>query len=188
MKPSLCYRALGRGSTGRRHILAPVPVLPLALAAVWVALDQLLKVYTVANIPFGDMRTIVPGFLTLTHLQNTGAAWSLFEGSAVPLALFRAVVAAGVVWYLVRHRHLPGIQKVALALIAAGAIGNAVDGLLRGHVVDMLVLHPLNWIYQPIFNSIFPPFNLADTGIVSGVVLLLIASFLPEPKRGRIRI
>ncbi|HWG84547.1 MAG TPA: signal peptidase II [Deinococcales bacterium] len=161
----------------------------LALTAVWVILDQLLKSYVVANVPFNSLRAVVPGLLDLTHLENTGAAWSLFSGSALPLGILRGAVGIAIVYYLVtRSRSLPGMQRLALALIAGGAFGNSIDGLVRGHVVDMLVLHPLNWVYRPLFGSIYPPFNLADVGIVSGVILLLVSGLLPQRKAGGIRV
>lgn len=160
-------------------------LLPLAIAVAWAALDQALKLYTVANLEPAPARVeAIPGFLALTYAQNRGAAWSLFDGSVVPLTILRAAAAVGILAYLAARPGLTRLQVVAGALVAGGAIGNALDGVTRGYVVDTLLSHALTAVYRPLFGGEFPVFNLADVGVVSGVILLLLAGFA-EPARGK---
>ena len=124
-----------------------------------------------------------PAFMSLAHVRNTGAAWSLFSSATPVLIVVRLLVGAAILVWLLRKPRSK-LESVAFAFIVAGAWGNAIDGLLYGYVVDMLQSHWLTAIYrilQP--NQIFPIFNLADMGVVGGVLLLIAASFLvPQPK------
>ena len=164
---------------------------PLLITAVWVLLDQWLKMYVVAlhtsgqlaqytynPDPYAGTIPAIPGFMNLAYTINLGAAWSLFSGATFGLVILRFVAGVGISWYVWQHfSKLPRVQAVAFALIAGGAIGNAIDGALRGHVVDMLVSHTLTAIYKPFFGTVYPIFNIADVGVVSGVLLLVISSF-----------
>jgi signal peptidase II len=165
--------------------------LPFLITAVWVLLDQLLKMHVVdlhaagqlaqyAYNPDPYVGTIpaIPGFMSLAYTINLGAAWSLFSGATFGLVILRFVAGVGILWYVWQNfARLPRVQSVAFALIAGGAIGNAIDGAYRGHVVDMLVSHTLTAIYKPFFGTVYPIFNIADVGVVSGVLLLVISSF-----------
>jgi signal peptidase II len=168
------------------HIIESMQFIPFLIVAVWVALDQWLKAWVVANIPnindFSGAIHTIPGFLSLLHTTNKGAAWSLFSGATPVLVVLRFVVGAGILYWVVRQPKLPKIQMVAYSLIVGGAFGNAIDGVLRGEVVDMLWSHWLSAVYGLIRrNEQFPIFNIADMGVVCGVILLLISSFLiPE--------
>lgn len=159
----------------------------IAIVAVWVALDQWLKAYIVANVPLNNYNApvnVIPGFLSFIHTTNIGAAWSLFSGSPLILTGVRVVVGSAILYYVWQNiAKLPRVQVIAFSLIVGGAFGNAIDGAFRGHVVDMLLSHTLTAIYQPLFHTVYPIFNIADIGVVSGVILLLISSlFAPKPK------
>jgi signal peptidase II len=160
--------------------------LVLGIVAVWVGLDQWLKMWTVANIPLNayNHTTPIPGFLSLAYVQNTGAAWSLFSGSTPVLIAVRILVGTGLLIWLLRNANkIPKWQVVGYAFIVSGAYGNAIDGVRFGYVIDMLQSHWLTAIYKPFFNTSFPIFNLADMGVVGGVLLLLVLSFLPTRKK-----
>ena len=171
--------------------------LPFAITAVWLILDQWLKAhvvglhasgvlpqYTYNPDPYAGTVAAIPGFMSLAYTINKGAAWSLFWDFAHALAVLRGVAGVLILGYLWRSASkLPLVQVVAFALIAGGAFGNAIDGFRYGYVVDMLVSHTLTAVYKPIFGSVYPIFNIADIGVVSGVLLLVISSFVPSPKR-----
>ena len=72
---------------------------------------------------------------------------------------------------------------LSLALIAGGALGNAYDGLTRGFVVDTLLSYTLSALHRPLFGTDFPIFNLADVGVVSGAILLLLGNLFPDAAR-----
>ena len=140
-------------------------VLAIAIAAVVVVADQLTKVAVLDALgPSGDRTVIriVPGLLRLIYVQNTGAAFGLFQGRS-PLLL---VVAVGVVVFLLYYFRAAIAASawlaVALGLQIGGAIGNIVDRLHHGFVVDFI-----NVPY-------WPTFNVADSAITVGVVILAI--------------
>jgi lipoprotein signal peptidase len=156
----------------------------IGIVAIWVGLDQVLKFWTVANVPFGTVHPYepFPAFMSLAHVRNTGAAWSLFSSATPVLIAVRVLVGAAILIWLLRKPRSK-LESVAFAFIVAGAWGNAIDGIQYGFVVDMLQSHWLTAVYRIIQpDQIFPIFNLADTGVVGGVLLLIAHSFLPVKK------
>ena len=113
---------------------------------------------------------VIDGFFSLIYVHNTGAAWSLFEGQSYLLALL-AVAALGCMFYF---REILELERASMqllfGLICGGVVGNLIDRLLYGHVVDFLdfQLPGYHW----------PTFNIADCGITVGVALYIIYSFL----------
>lgn len=161
---------------GRR---APWPFY-LAGALLCILLDQGLKVWTVQTFQEGEFRDFIPGVLNLGLVYNTGAAWSLFSGAALPLAALRLVVGAALLVYLVR-RPVPPVTGVALTLIASGALSNSLDGWRLGKVVDTLSSETFSFVTRLLGQGNFPIFNLADVWVVSGVALLLLLSLRSKP-------
>ncbi|MFP5070287.1 signal peptidase II [Pseudonocardia nantongensis] len=147
-------------------------VLLLAAVAVTVlALDLVTKIAAVANLEDRAPLTVIDGFFYLTLLRNPGAAWSMATGYTWILTIV-AVVVVGVIIRIARRLASVG-WAVGLGLVLGGALGNLVDrffrapGPMRGHVVDMLA------VFSP-DGSVFPVFNLADSGIVCGGILLVL--------------
>ncbi len=134
----------------------PTVLVPLLLAA-----DQISKLWALRSLdPVPD--PFLPGlYLTLVH--NTGVAFGLLKGNPFWLGIFSLLVGFVLLVYLARAR-LGWLQLLALSLITAGALGNAIDRLGRGWVVDFLDIGPGLW----------PVFNLADSFVVVGVILLLL--------------
>jgi len=147
------------------------------LAAAIVALDQLTKWAVLENFAYGERRSVT-AFLNLVLVYNKGAAFSMLAdapGWQTPLLIVFALVAAGLVsWLIVRN---PGkrLLCLGLALILGGALGNLIDRLRFGHVVDFLDFHALGWHW--------PAFNVADSGITVGAVLLILDGFVHHEKR-----
>ena len=146
------------------------------LAAVLVALDQLVKYLVLQNIPLGGHVPFIPYLVELTYVQNTGAAFALFEEHTWLLALVSlaaSVLLAAALWTNFFHHPL---GKLTLTLLLAGAVGNLIDRVLRGFVVDMF-----NLLFMH-----FAVFNVADICVVAGGIgaalyYLLLAGKL-EPK------
>ena len=109
---------------------------------------------------------VVPGFFDLAYVENMGCAWGMFQGGVWPLAVFGAAMLAFTIW---RRREIFGDGYVAPCLLYAGIVGNLVDRVFRGHVVDMLDFH---WGVHH-----FPCFNLADAMICVAAGLVVICSF-----------
>ena len=153
--------------------------LPLLLLSAFVILaDRLTKIAIIHRIRPGYWIPIIPGVFRLSHVLNTGAAFSLLENmppNAVRIGLIAfSVVAAIVVFALlwVTGRKLTP-TSVALALILGGALGNMYDRIRFHHVVDFLAVR--------IYHYNWPDFNVADSCIVIGACLLLLEIFRPIP-------
>ena len=132
----------------------------LGLAAL--GLDQWVKAWTTAHLTLGETAPLLPGIVELMRVHNYGAAWSSFSGQKWLLLGVTGVIVLAVAWLLVRKvvRHPVGI--LACCLILSGGIGNILDRLRLGYVVDMLHFQ---------FWPSYPTFNVADMCIVSGAVL-----------------
>lgn len=156
---------------------------PLLIAAVLIGADQWLKLWARTHLTYGDpAMTFVPGVLGFRLIYNTGAAWNLLSGATVPLAVLRLLVGLGILIYLF-VRPQPRFFTVALGLIAAGAIGNTIDGLRFGQVTDMLTSPALSAVTQMLRAGGFPTFNIADVCVVVGTLLLIVISLLPERRK-----
>ncbi len=131
------------------------------LLAACVAGDQLLKYWVVRHLEIGQSAAFLPGLVRLTRLHNTGAAWGSFSGSTALLTAVTAVLLIAVAWLVLKKiiRHPLGL--CAAMLVLGGGIGNMIDRICRGYVVDMFDLE---------FMS-YPIFNLADCFVVVGVIL-----------------
>jgi signal peptidase II len=146
---------------------------PLAAILALLALEGLLKSWAVANLTPGSDRTLLPGVLHLGFTLNPGMAWGLLGSFPAPLATLRLLVGLGIVAALLTGR-LDRPQRWPLALIAAGALGNAVDGLTRGAVVDYLTSPLLDAVSGTLGGGRFPIFNLSDVLVCAGVAGLLL--------------
>ncbi|WP_077035844.1 signal peptidase II [Pelomonas sp. KK5] len=143
--------------------------LPLwfAIAVLAIVLDQLTKWLILRNFAFGDSVTVT-GFFNVVRVHNTGAAFSFLAGAAGWQRWFfvgLGLIATGVIGALLkRHGHQTRFA-LALSLILGGALGNVIDRLLHGYVVDFIQVHAAGWY--------FPSFNVADSAITVGAVLLI---------------
>ena len=135
-----------------------------------IGLDQLVKSYIVQQIPLGEVRSWIPNFVSLTYLQNRGAAFSMLQDQQWLFAIITLVVMVGAIWYLHKHMEDSLWMVLGLTLIIAGGLGNFIDRVSQGFVVDMF---PLDFINLAIFN-------VADSYLTVGVIILLIAMLKEE--------
>ena len=146
--------------------------------AVALCLDQLTKLWIVRNLTFADRIPVIEGFFSITHVRNPGAAFSLFATSPEPFRRIFFVVVTLVAIALVFsffRRLAPGerLSALALGLVLGGAVGNLIDRLVYGEVIDFLHFRLLG-------GYTWPDFNLADSFIVVGVGLLVLELFATE--------
>lgn len=146
-----------------------MPKRPLLIALAVLLLDRITKWAIAQTIPLEDAVNIIPGFFRLTHLENTGAAFSLFADSSSPfrttLLIAFSVAALAVVSFLLwKDRSVFHSGTLALSLILGGAVGNLWDRIVDGKVTDFLDFY--------IGVHHWPPFNVADSAIVVGALLL----------------
>lgn len=140
------------------------------IVAAVLILDQLTKLAVRAA---GDAFhvTIIPGVLDLAYVRNTGAAFSFGEGHGLAFVVLAVAVVIAVAVYLVRAPELSRVEVAGLALVCAGAVGNAIDRLLLGFVTDFFMTTFID----------FPVFNVADIAITCGVVLAFVGYILLSP-------
>lgn len=134
----------------------------IILAIIIVGLDQLSKYAVIRNISSGEANPLIDGFFYLTHIRNKGAAWSMFQNGRFFFLILTPIIVAALVYFLLKSKHK--LLNISLSFIIGGAIGNFIDRLLKGSVVDFLEFH---------FGSyVFPIFNVADCFVVVGTILL----------------
>jgi signal peptidase II len=154
-----------RKSVGQRLLAYRVL---LILGLVVFGLDQATKMWIAARLPFptygeiGGAIPVIRGFFYLVHVGNTGAAWSMFAGQSVLLAALAGSTLIAIAWW----RHALGLRErftqICFGLLCGGIVGNLVDRLVHGHVIDFIDLHFGSYVY--------PTFNVADSGICVGVI------------------
>ncbi len=181
--------AAGSSPEGQSAIPSPKSKIERVLAYRWLwafailafALDQLTKIWINARLPLGSYGygarggiQVFRGFFYIVHVGNTGAAWSMFSGKSTVLAL----LALGTLLAIFIWRKQLGLRQTAaqvcFGLLCGGTVGNLVDRLIHGHVIDFLDFHFGDYIY--------PTFNVADAAICVGVFGYIIWS-MKQPDR-----
>lgn len=127
-----------------------------------VASDQLVKYLVVREMALGESIPVIEGIFHITRFHNTGAAFSSFEGQRLLLTALPCVLIAAGLIYMWRHKDASRMLLVPLAMIIGGGIGNLIDRALLGYVVDMFDFR------------VFPIFNVADSFVTVGCILLCI--------------
>ncbi|SKA02814.1 signal peptidase II [Consotaella salsifontis] len=145
------------------------------IVALAVLADQLIKAAIVATIPLGDGVPVLP-FLALYHTRNEGISFSLFSGMSVfGLSAVALLVLVFVFWLWRKTPPTRWVSHFAFAIIVGGAVGNLIDRLRLGYVVDYILFHTPVWS--------FAIFNLADTFITVGAGLVILDEFILDHDR-----
>jgi signal peptidase II len=149
---------------------------PFELGAIGlvVILDQVTKALVRATVPLGDSRTIIPGFLDLAHVQNTGAAFGMlnnvdFAYKPIVMVAIAAIALLAIAAYGTQLGFNDRLARLGLSLILGGAFGNLLDRAIAGHVVDFVDVY---W-----GDLHFWAFNVADAAISVGAVLVILDTF-----------
>jgi len=148
----------------RRKITIPLTIVLL------IVLDQLVKWTIVSNIKLGEVKGFIPSIMSLTYLQNTGAAFSILENQQWLFTIITLLVIGGAIWYLIKNIKGSFWLISGLTLIIAGGLGNFIDRLRQGFVVDMFQFDFIN----------FAVFNVADTYLTFGVLIMLLVIIKEE--------
>lgn len=132
--------------------------------------DQLSKFIITRKVSLMTIKSVVPGFFNITYIRNRGAIFGFLSGSGsqfiyIVLTLASLTALSLVVYYFFRTPHSERFMKISLSLILAGALGNLIDRIFRGYVVDFLDFYIKKWHW--------PSFNIADLCISIGAILLI---------------
>lgn len=150
----------------------------LAASAAVVLLDQVAKAIVRGGLPLGDERTIIPGVMQLTHVQNRGAAFGLFPSSTLFLTLISIGVCVAIVWGRTWWADRGVLMRIAVALELGGALGNLIDRVAFGQVTDFILFTP----NLPLIGR-WPAFNFADSALTMGALMMAVALMLHSEPR-----
>ena len=146
------------------------------IVIVIMALDQLSKYWVINNIGMTDSITVIPNLIDFVYVKNTGAAFSFLSDKTygiVILSIISVLFCIGVIFFMIKKKPQSRLLTISLALMLSGALGNVIDRIARGYVVD--------FIDATFFN--FPVFNVADIAITCGALLIIIhVLFFEKPK------
>lgn len=139
----------------------------LVITLITIVLDQATKLYIARTLPLHTMIRVIDNFFTITYLRNKGAAFGMLADSSwrLPFFILVSLIAAVVIFFVIRRlRDDQTLAASALSLVFAGALGNFIDRVAYGEVIDFIFVH---W-----YEHYWPAFNVADSAICVGVFLL----------------
>jgi signal peptidase II len=116
-----------------------------------------------------DSIIVIKNIFNITYVRNTGAAWSLFAGRTWLLIIVSLIIISFIIFYIYKNKPKNKFEMVGYSLVLGGAIGNFIDRIVYGYVIDFLDFN--------IFGYDYPIFNIADTFIVMGVIILCICTW-----------
>ena len=140
----------------------------IILTIIFFLIDILSKSLIARFISFNESITIINNFFNITYVRNTGAAWSILNNNTIMITIISIVIIIFLIGYMYKNnKNSSKFEKVGYSLVLGGALGNLFDRLVYGYVIDFIDIY--------IFNYDYPIFNLADTFIVIGVIILFIS-------------
>ena len=138
----------------------------IVLTLVFLIIDIVSKL-VISNCVFvNDSILVIKDFFYITYVRNTGAAWSIFSGETLGLIIVSLIIISFIIYYSSKNKPSNKIEKIGYAMILGGSFGNLLDRIIYGYVIDFLDFN--------IFGYDYPIFNLADSFILVGVILLVI--------------
>lgn len=138
-------------------------IIPLTLLIVLI--DQIIKILVVTNLSLYNSIKVINNFFSITYVKNDGAAWSLFSGNRIFLILVTIVALIFIIKFLIPKKNINKINIISYGLLLGGIIGNFIDRIIFGYVIDYLDF--------TIFNYNFPVFNFSDSCIVISVFIII---------------
>ncbi|MBD8013783.1 signal peptidase II [Microbacterium sp. APC 3898] len=147
------------------------------IALLIIALDQWTKWLVLKNMELGERISVIDPYLGWLSHRNRGAAWGMLEGQMWLFAIITVAVIIGILYYFHKHANGQPLFQLSLMVLLGGAVGNFIDRMLRGEVVDFVD------VLIPVINYDFPIFNVADAALTIGVVLMIIYIIYDEKQQ-----
>lgn len=156
------------------------------LAVIIIVADQITKWIIVRFMEIGDTVPVIGEFFQITSHRNKGAAFGILQDQRLFFIIITIVILAGLIWYMQKmSKEGSRLLHIALGLVLGGAVGNFIDRLLTGEVVDFLKFRfQFNWFGSEV-DYTYPIFNVADSAIVIGVALIFLDTLLAWRKERR---
>ncbi|RQM96791.1 signal peptidase II [Staphylococcus warneri] len=148
----------------------------LLIAFLIIVIDQVTKWIIASSMKIGDSYEVIPNFLNITSHRNNGAAWGILSGKMFFFYIITVIILIVLVLFFIKEAQYNLFMQLAISLLFAGALGNFIDRLLNGEVVD--------FIDTNIFGYDFPIFNVADSSLTIGVILVIIALLKDTTNKG----
>ena len=142
-------------------------VTSIFITIVILILDQITKFIITKTMQIGDSFEVIPNFLSITSHRNNGAAWGILSGKMAFFYIITVIILIILIVFFIKEAKHNLLMQIAISLLFAGALGNFIDRVLNGEVVDFVDTY--------IFSYNFPIFNVADSSLTIGVVLVIIA-------------
>ncbi len=139
----------------------------LFITIVILVLDQITKFMIASSMKIGDSFNVIPNFLNITSHRNDGAAWGILSGKMGFFYIITLVILVVLIVFFIKEAKYNLLMQIAISLLFAGALGNFIDRVFHGEVVDFVDTY--------IFGYNFPIFNVADSSLTIGVLLIVIA-------------
>lgn len=139
----------------------------LLITILIIVFDQVSKWIIASSMKIGDSYEVIPHFLNITSHRNNGAAWGILSGKMGFFYIITLIILAVLIIFYIKETKYNAFMQVAISLLFAGALGNFIDRLFNGEVVD--------FIDTNIFGYDFPIFNIADSSLTIGVIFVIIA-------------
>ncbi|HGH0720955.1 TPA: signal peptidase II [Staphylococcus pseudintermedius] len=140
--------------------------------------DQLTKFIIRTQMTLGESFAVVPKFLYITSHRNNGAAWGILSGKMTFFYIITIIVLIALIVFYIKEAKNNMLMQIAISLLFSGALGNFIDRVISGEVVD--------FIDTVIFGYDFPIFNIADASLTIGVVLLIIVLLKDQNQKGKV--
>ena len=148
----------------------------LLVAFLIIVIDQVTKWIIASSMKIGDSYEVIPNFLNITSHRNNGAAWGILSGKMFFFYIITVIILIVLVLFFIKEAQYNLFMQLAISLLIAGALGNFIDRLFNGEVVD--------FIDTNIFGYDFPIFNVADSSLTIGVILVIIALLKDTTNKG----
>ena len=142
------------------------------LTLLFIILDIASKLVVSRYMSLNETLVVIKKFFNITYVHNTGVAWSMFSHNSFLVVIISLIVIMGILLYIKNNNHDSVTEKFAYSLVLGGALGNFINRIVFGYVID--------FIDVKIFNYDYPIFNLADIFIVVGVFMLVIYTWRKE--------
>lgn len=139
----------------------------LVIAFICTLVDQIIKNVLIGILPTFNSISVVEGFFSITMLENTGAAFSIFSSNTFFLILISVLALNLIYFFLIKGKQLSNFEEIIYGILIGGILGNLIDRVVHGSVIDYLDFN--------LFGYDFPVFNLADICIVISIILIIIS-------------
>ncbi len=140
-----------------------------SISLICLIIDQFIKLLITINFKLYEGIVVIPNFFSIIRVHNTGAAWSFLTGNTFALILLSLLALVAIYLFFIKNTELKKLEKIIYGVLIGGILGNLIDRIFRGYVVDFLDFQ--------IFKYNFPVFNFADICIVLSVLAILILQF-----------